>query len=647
MVEEKTTIGKYRKMTGLLGAIEKIALTCIPVIGILFVLDIHIYMGVDLLREQYIALFLGLVLGTAFLSVPLHKRASREHVPWYDMLLAAVSFGMCLYALVLLPEYLMAGPVYMGTITIVFGVLAILLVAEATRRLVGWAMVILMFILLFYARFNYLLPAPFFGKGISWDRLTVYLFLDNSGLLGAPLWVVGSIVFGFILFGQFLFAVGGGQFLNDFSLATMGRFRGGAAKMAILGSSLFGTISGSAVANVTATGVMTIPMMKKSGYKPPVAGAIEAVASTGGQFLPPVMGITAFIVAEILGVPYSEVAIAAIVPAVLFYFVLFLNVDLEAAKAGLRGLSEKSAPMRSILKQGWIFVASLIVLVYTLFFLNFQPGKAAVAAVVVAFVLGLLRKETRIGFFKLLKLLEMTGRGLLEISAICGTAGLVLGLIYTTGLGTTISHILLKVGGENLFLMLVYSAIVSIVLGMGMPTAPVYIILAVLVAPALVKQGVIPMAAHLFIFYFGVVSMITPPVCIASYAAASIAGTSPMTTGFYAFRFGIAAFIVPFLFVYSPELLLEGSVGGILFTLIRTTIGLGMFAVSVSGFLFRKLGLLLRTLIGLGALSLLIPPGFDLIPFPSWPINSAGFALCLIVFFWEKFKVRAEIQPGI
>jgi TRAP transporter 4TM/12TM fusion protein len=626
------------------GLINKVLLICIPVSGILFVLDIHLYLGWSVFREQYLSLFLGLILGSAFLSVPSHKGASRKHAPWYDIILAAMGFGICLYSFVTYPEYVLTGPVYMGPETAILGLLIILLVAEATRRLVGWAMVILMLILLFYARFNYLLPAPFVGKGIPWNRLAVYLFLDNAGLFGAPIWVVGSIVFGFILFGQFLFAVGGGKFLNEFSLATMGRYRGGAAKMAILGSSLFGTISGSAVANVTATGVMTIPMMKNCGYRPPVAGAIEAVASTGGQFLPPVMGITAFIVAEILGVPYAEVAIAAIFPAVLFYFVLFLQVDLEAARAGLKGLSEKLPPMKSILKQGLTFVVSLLVLVYTLFFLNFQPGKAAIVAVLAAFILGLFRKETRIGPVKFFNLLEMTGRGLLEIGAICGTAGLVLGLIYTTGLGTTISHILLKVGGESLFLMLLYSAVVSIILGMGMPTAPVYIILAVLVAPAIVKQGVIPMAAHLFIFYFGVVSMITPPVCIASYAAASVAGTSPMITGFYAFRFGIAAFIVPFIFVYSPGLLLEGSLGEILLSIIKAAVGLGLFAVSINGFLFQKLGQVLRTLIGLGALALLMPAGIGL-PIKSWMLNGAGFALCMVILFWEWSKREAEIGP--
>jgi len=237
-------------------------------------------------------------------------------------------------------------------------------------------------------------------------------------------------------------------------------------------------------------------------------------------------------------------------------------------------------------------------------------------------------------------LAESIDSGLMER----GTAGLVLGLIYTTGLGTTISHVLLKVGGESLFLMLLYSALVSIVLGMGMPTAPVYIILAVLVAPAIVKQGVIPMAAHLFIFYFGVVSMITPPVCIASYAAASVAGTSPMTTGFYAFRFGIAAFIVPFIFVYSPGLLLEGSLGEILFSIIKAAVGLGLFSVSINGFLFRKLGPVLRTLIGLGALALLIPPGFGL-PIKSWLLNGAGFVLCIIILFWEWSKREANIEP--
>lgn len=646
MAETSEGLRKFRRVTGFWKIIEKILLIAIPVSGILFILEVHLYVTEAFFRQQFLAIFLGLVLASVFLGVPATRGASSSHVPWYDVLLAAAGFGTCIFNSIIYPQYILSGPVYIGLESLILGSLAILLVAEATRRMGGWVLVVLLGFFVFYARFNFLLPAPFYGKGIPWNRLAVYLFLDINGVLGLPLWVTGSIIFCFIVFGQFLFATGGARLLTDFSLVTMGRFRGGAAKMAVVGSSLFGTISGSAVANVTATGTMTIPMMKDSGYKPEVAGAIEATASTGGQLLPPVMGVTAFIVAEILEVPYSKVAIAAFIPAVLFYLMLFMQVDLEAAKTGLRGLSENPPPIRPILRESWVFICPLIVLVYTLFVLNFQPGKSAIMATALVFILSLIRKKTRVGFRKLLHILEATGRGILEIGTITATAGIIVGIIYITGLGTTISHILLKVGGESLFLMLVYSAIVSIILGMGMPTAPVYIILAVLVAPALVQLGVLPMAAHLFIFYFGVISMITPPVCIASYAAAAVAGSNPMKTGFHGLRLGISAFIVPFIFVYTPTLLLEGSFHDILLSIVKTSAGLAFLAIAFNGFLFRDLNVTKRILIGLGAIALLMPPGTGY-PIPLWFLNIAGLGICLLIIVWERIKGSNRESAGL
>lgn len=641
MSEDSKRKSKFRQVPRPLGTILKGLLILIPTVGMLFIWDVHLHFGQTFYRQQYLAVFLALVLASIFLGVPVRKGTPKEGVPWYDIGLAIVSFAIFVFNSMICPEYVLSGAVYMGTGTLILAYVGILLILEATRRMGGWVLVVVLGAFLLYAKFNYLFPPPFYNKGVLLNRLTMYLFLDNNGALGLPLWVTGSIIFGFILFGQFLFALGGGRLLSDFSLATMGRYRGGAAKIAIIGSSLFGTISGSAVANVTATGTMTIPMMKDSGYKPEVSGAIEAAASTGGQMLPPVMGVTAFIIAEILAVPYFDVAIAALIPALLFFIVLFLQADLEAAKVGLEGLKGELPPLKPILKKSWVFLIPLLVLMYTLFMLNFQGGRAAICGVGSLFVLGLLKKETRSALKKLLDILETTGRGLLEITVICATAGLVIGIIYITGVGTTISHILLEVGSASLFLMLLFSAVVSIVLGMGMPTSSVYIILAVLIAPAAIQAGILPMAAHLFIFYFGVISMITPPVCLASYAGAAIAGASPMRTGFAAASFGIAAFIVPFIFVYTPALLMDGTVWEILVEFGQALIGLGVLSVAINGFLFRRMGTIKRLILGLSSLCILLPKGTE-IQVSYLLINSVGMIAAAALILLERLKARSR-----
>lgn len=639
MSEGRQSTGKFRQMTGASGVILKGILILIPIIGILFILDVHLYFDQTLYRQQYLAVFLGLVLSSIFLGVPMTKIGPRDHVPWYDLGLSIISLGIFAFNSTIIPEYVLSGAIYMGTGTLITAYVGTLIILEATRRMGGGILVVVFGAFLIYAKFSYFFPMPFYGKGVNLNQLTMYLFLDNDGALGLPLWVTGSIIFGFILFGQFLFALGGGRLLSDFSLATMGRYRGAGAKTAIIGSSLFGSISGSAVANVTATGTMTIPMMKESGYKPEVAGAIEAAASTGGQMLPPVMGVTAFIVAEILAVPYFDVAIAALIPALLFFIVLFLAADLEAAKAGLEGLKGKLPPLKPILKNSWVFLIPLIVLIYTLFILNFQGGRAAICGVGALFVFGLIRKETRNALKKTFVVLESTGRGLLEITVICATAGLVIGIIYTTGVGTTISHILLKIGSESLFLMLLFSAIVSIILGMGMPTSSVYIILAVLIAPAAVQAGILPMAAHLFIFYFGVISMITPPVCLASYAGAAIAGANPMRTGFTAVRFGIAAFIIPFIFVYTPPLLMTGNGWAIFVESVQALIGLGALSAALNGFVFRRMGTLKRIILGMASLCILLPGGTE-IQISSKLINSIGITVAVVLILMERLKAK-------
>jgi TRAP transporter 4TM/12TM fusion protein len=515
----------------------------------------------------------------------------------------------------------------------VLGCITILLLAEASRRLVGWPLVIIATCFLLYALFAFVFPGDFYGKGWSISRLATYLYLDANGIFGQALQVGASIVVVFVIFGEVLYVVGGAEFLSDFSLSLMGRFRGGQAKIAIVSSSLFGNISGSAVANVVVDGAFTIPMMKKAGYPPPVAAAVEAVASTGGQIMPPVMGAAAFLIAEYLQIPYASVALAALVPAVLYYVALFIQVDLLAARNNIHGLPRNELPkLFPVLKRSATFVGPLAVLIVLMFFLNRRPEEAGLMAALAALIIGFFTPGVKIGGQEILKILTNSGRGMLEIAAITGLAGVVIGVLQLSGLGFTLTLTLLNIGQSNALLLLVLTAIVSIILGMGMPTTAVYVLLAVLVAPGLAKLGILPIAAHLFIFYFGMLSMVTPPVCMASYAAASIGKTDPVTTGWNAMRLCAIAYIVPFLFVFSPSLLLIGHWYEVALSVITAIIGAILLGVGVVGYLFRSLGIFKRALFVLAATGLLIPvvQSGNFVAL-TWSLNGGGLILAVLL----------------
>src|SRR5688500_11668447 len=579
----------------------------IPLCGIFFLLNVPQYVGWLVFNEQYMGLFLGLALCATYLLIPASPNHVRHGCPWYDLIAALASLIIGLYIFFYYPSLVNS----LGDIAgerVVLGCITILLLAEASRRLVGWPLVIIATCFLLYALFAFVFPGDFYGKGWSISRLATYLYLDANGIFGQALQVGASIVVVFVIFGEVLYVVGGAEFLSDFSLSLMGRFRGGQAKIAIVSSSLFGNISGSAVANVVVDGAFTIPMMKKAGYPAPVAAAVEAVASTGGQIMPPVMGAAAFLIAEYLQIPYAHVALAALVPAVLYYVALFIQVDLLAARNGIHGLPANELPrMLPVLKRSATFVGPLAVLIVLMFVLNRRPEEAGLAAALVALIIGYLTPGVTIGRQELLKILTNSGRGMLEIAAITGLAGVVIGVLQLTGLGFTLTLTLLNIGQSNALLLLVLTAIVSIILGLGMPTTAVYVLLAVLVAPGLAKLGILPIAAHLFIFYFGMLSMVTPPVCLASYAAASIGKTDPIRTGWAAMRLCAIAYVVPFLFVFSPALLLIGSWHAVAISIATAIVGAVLLGIGLVGYLFRPIGVLKRFLFLVAAAGLLIP----------------------------------------
>ncbi|MGE3248246.1 MAG: TRAP transporter permease, partial [Beijerinckiaceae bacterium] len=524
-----------------------------------------------------------------FLGVKSYKSERRSTPPWYDWLavagiLACGGFIILYYPQILDDLGLVNAP------RVIFGLIAVFLVLEATRRSMGWALVIVALVFIFYALFSDYFPGVLNVPATRWDRLTTYLYLDSNSLFGLPMFVTASIIVGFILFGRLLYAVHGDEFLTDFAMAVMGKYRGGPAKVAVVASSLFGTTSGSAVSNVVMDGPITIPMMTRGGYRPETAAAIEAVASTGGQIMPPVMGITAFLIAEYLNLPYGDIVIAAAVPAMLYYLALFTQVDLEAGKLGLVGLPAASLPkLRNIMGRGWVFVVPIVVLLWTLVFENWSPGRASVTAAVLVVIIGFFHPATRPTFASLVDALAETGRTLIDLVVITAIAGIVIGVLQVSGLGSNFSLVLVTASGNSLFVLLLMTAGVCIVLGMGMPTGVIYMMLAVLVAPALKQFGVVDISAHLFIFYFGSLSMITPPVCMATFAAAAIARTDFWATGWEGVRLSVVAYIVPFVMIYQPALVMEGEWWRIILGVGTASIGVVVLSAGVAGYMYRTL----------------------------------------------------------
>lgn len=592
-------------------------LLLIPVIGIAFLMDAPRYLGMLLWWEQYYAAFLALILAAVFVTYPMSSNP-RSPLRFLDLALSLIGLSLGAYLAVNFPELSIAEP---SLKIAALGGATILLLFEATRRTTGWTLIIISAAFVAYALFAHLMPGVLAGRGIPATRLGTYLFVDATAVIGAPIQIASTVVLAFIVFGAFLTAVGGAAFLSDFASALTGRFVGGPAKVSVVSSAFMGTISGSAVSNVMITGPLTIPMMRRVGYSPTFAGAVEAVASTGGLILPPVMGAAAFIMVDFVGLPYRQIAIAALIPALLYFCGIFFQVDLEARKHKMpRGAGPSARELSSlVIRDGWTFLVPSAVLLYLLFGAYMRAEMAGLQAGIVALVLGVLSR--RITWPALLEQMLSAGRALAMLGIICAVAGIVVGTANVSGLGLRISQIILAVGGTNEFLLVIAVAVASIILGMGLPATVVYVLLASLIAPAFVKLGFDALGAHLFIFYFGMLSMITPPICLAAYAAASIAGGSPMKTGFQASRLGIVAFIIPFVFLYSPELLMHGEPLAIAVAAISALVGTFFVSAALTGYLFGPTGPAMRGLM-LAVGLLLFVPDSDLLP--KWLTAGSG-----------------------
>ncbi len=758
--------------------------------------DLYRDIGLVLFPEQFLSGMLGLALALVFLHYPARRGSDRTRVPVADLAAAALGLGAGAYVAVCFPELserLDSDPLDGLIVSVVFVVLCI----EGLRRSVGNSLTIVVAVCIAYSLVGHLMPGALETRQIEFRSFLTYLALDTSALLGLAMVVGTTVVITFVFFGQLLMRSGGSQFFSDISLVLMGRYRGGSAKISIIASSLFGSVSGVAVSNIVATGVVTIPMMKRSGFAPRFAAAVEAVASTGGQLMPPVMGAVAFLMADFLERPYRDIVIAALVPSLLYYVGLFIQADLEAAKAGIRRVPAELIPRTAaVLVTGWVFLIPFAALIWALFTLNWEPETAAMlaaaAVVLIAFCLiavghlqgrtgaafpvdravlrlaallvapvlaviwaahaaaglsvlmatvlsgagilsgffaaglaamtaaagaaaspaaalaafprsllvllaagalpvaaplllltggawstgflptgfsifltlaglaiavrtGAARRQTKgkapsgrlpgatlpaavSGLLELLRLsLIRTGLSSLDILMIVAGAGFIIGTLHITGLGFALTVLLVEFGDGSLLLLLVIAALLCIILGMGMPTAGVYILLAVLIAPALAEVGIDPLAAHMFILYLGMMSLITPPVAVAAFFAASIAGAPAMKTGWTSVRFGWTAFVVPFLFVFSPSLLLQGRPLDLVIDVASAIAGVWILSAAMIGYLVRETPGAVRMLMVVAGIALLLPRGLD---GPIAWVNAAGLALALAIVIGELRRCR-------
>ena len=592
-----TTPAPHRSLALTLGALTMLC-------AILFALDVPRRIGLGLYTEQYLAAILGFALAITYLTAP--RFGAR--LSWLDPLLGGLGLLACGYVAWAYPV-MVNELVYKPWDGLIVALVIGLLTVEAVRRVTGPGLTVIVVAFLLYGLFGHLLP---FGmsRPIQWDRLSIYVVMDTNGLFGLPLMVTSVVVMAFILMGQILTRSGGGDFFNDLALALVGRSRGGAAKIAVVSSFLFGSVSGSAVANVAASGVVTLPLMKRAGYKPHLAASIEALASTGGQLAPPIMGAAAFLMAEFLQIPYGTVVLAAIIPSALFYLAIFFYVDSHAAATGLRLPEDvEIRPLGRVLADGWQFIAPFVLLIVGLFVLNWRPELSALAAGGLLGVLALLLpyRGQRRRLPDLLRAIPEAGVGMTEIVIISAAAGIVIGVLNLSGLSFSLTLALVKMAEGSLILLLLMAGMVSVVLGMGMPTVGVYVLLASLIGPALTQAGINPVAAHMFLLYFGMLSMITPPVALASFTAATMAGADWMKTGLQAVRIGWVAYLIPFVMVMEPGLVMQADTFTVIWQALGALAGVWFATGAIYGYLRKPLAPLARILLMLVALVAILP----------------------------------------
>ena len=548
-------------------------------------------------------------------------------------IMALFALGGCAYITILDENLqLRAGIVYASDI--LFAILLIIAIFEACRRKMGNPLVIITLVFVACAFLGKYIPGFLNQPGMTLKKFTSLVYLTTDGIFGSPLYASASYVVLFVLLGAIMSVSGIGDYMTNLATSLFGHMRGGPAKVAVVASGFFGSISGSPTANVIGTGTFTIPMMKKNGFEPEFAAAVEATASTGGAIMPPIMGSTAFIMAEMLGIPYTAVAKAALIPAILYFLAVLFGVDIYAAKHGLKGIPRSQLPkVRSMLKQIYM-LAPLIFLIFCMAVFNMTIVRSGLLTIIVTLVLVEINPKTRMTKEQWLQIPVQTVKSAVSVGIACAMAGIISGVIMGSGLGYRISSILTSVAGTSMLLLLVLTMVVSLIMGMGVPTTAAYLVLASLVAPTMIQLGIPPLAAHMFIFYFGCISSITPPVALAAYAGAGLAGCDPNKTGYKAFRLAFCSFLMPYLFVYNPVLLMEGGVLDILWSLVTALIGAYLLASGFEGFFFRwSLKWFERPLMILGAVMLIVP---------GMVTDLVGIAIIVVEFVTEFMFKRSE-----
>jgi TRAP transporter 4TM/12TM fusion protein len=580
---------------------------------------------IDSVLLRAIHLAWGTALGFGFFAIAPGR--SPHRVPWYDWILIAAAVACGGYIFVELEGLqFRAGAMYTQSDLIV-GVAGTFLVLEFSRRLAGMALTLIAAAFLVYGMVGPWLPGVLYHKGYPFGFLFTYIFSDQ-GIFGVTLEVSSTFIIMFTAFAAFLTKSKAGDYFNDLSVAMVGWVRGGPAKVAVLSGVLFGSISGSSVANVVASGSITIPMMRRVGYNPPTAGAIEATSSTGGQITPPVMGAGAFIMAEVTGIPYGSIALAAVIPCILFYIACYAHCDLHAVRHGLRGIPRAELPRLAPMLSKLYLLTPVVVLVAS-FVYGYSGFRSALLGIIAAVVASWLSREHRMGPRAVVEALDLAARDCVQLVAVLAAAGIIVGIIALTGIGGRFSQLVLAIAGQSQWLAMLFTMVIVIILGMGMPTTAAYAIAAAVVAPGLVRMGVQPLVAHMFIFYFAVLSAITPPVAVASFAAASLARADPWETSWIAVKLGLATFIVPFMFFVSPALLGQGPWVDILHVFATAALGVFFLASSTEGWLHGPLPPLLRALLFAAAIMLIVPETIT---------DFIGFAIGAAIWAWQRWE---------
>lgn len=581
------------------------------------------------------AVHLAFALVLTFLLYPARKSTVRQKsIPWYDFLAAGISAVVCLYLVVNFIALTYRSGLPTDT-DLIMGIVLILVLLEATRRISNPVLSCLAVAALLYCFFGRSLPDMFSHRGFSVTRIVNHMYLGTEGIFGTPLEVSATFVFMFILFGAVLEKTGIGRFIIDLSLAVAGWSVGGPAKVAVVSSGLMGTVSGSSVANVCTTGMFTIPLMKSVGYRPYFAGAVEATASTGGQIMPPVMGAGAFIMAQFLGVPYTTVALAAVIPAVLYYGAVMVQVHFEAQRLGLKGLPREQLPsVWFLLRTKGFLLLPLVGIIYLLL-AGFTPLKAAFYGILLCIPLSWLNKESRLTPKKLFEAFESGARASLSVACACACVGMVVGTSTLTGLALRIASGIVDIAGGMLLPTLLLTMCASILLGTGLPTTANFIVTSTMAAPALLQLGVPPIAAYMFVFYFGIAADLTPPVALAAYAGAGIAGDDPMKTGFTAFKLALAGLLIPYIYVFNPMLLFVGAtLWSMAQAIITALIGVFLLSMFTIGYFKADLSWPLRCLALIGALGLLHPGTLT---------DIAGLCILSFIYLIQTAKTKKAV----